>query len=182
MKRIIITINVLLCTLIMVACSNNEQSKIPSAEQPSIAGQSAVEDNESAKDIVKVAIASKDHSTLVKAVQAAELVDVLSNAGPFTVFAPVNTAFDALPAGTVETLLKPEKKDQLQNILQHHVYVGVLKADQLKNGQVLGMVDGTNVIVHIKDGQIYIDDAKLVASVTASNGIVHVVDKVILPK
>lgn len=168
------------------ACSpsgNNEGSKNNNEAQAAqdVSGQASVSDDESQKDIVKVAVGSPDHTTLVTAVKAAELVDVLSNAGPFTVFAPVNAAFDALPAGTVETLMKPENKTQLQNVLQHHVYVGVLKTEQLTDGMVLGMVDGTNVKVSVKDGQTYINDAKVVGSVTASNGIVHVVDKVIVP-
>lgn len=160
---------------------SNAGATTAATAEPAGAGQSAVADDESQKDVVKVAVGSPDHTTLVTAVQTAELVDVLSNAGPFTVFAPVNAAFDALPAGTVETLLKPENKSKLQDILQHHVYVGVLKTDQLKDGQVLGMVDGTNVKVSLKDGAVYINDAKIMGSVTASNGVVHVVDKVIVP-
>jgi uncharacterized surface protein with fasciclin (FAS1) repeats len=117
----------------------------------SAAGQSGVQDNESAKNIVQVASGSSDHSTLVAAVKAAELVDVLSNAGPFTVFAPTNEAFNKLPAGTVEGLLKPEKLEALQNILQYHVFVGVLQADALQEGQVLGMVNGNNITISKKD-------------------------------
>ena len=147
------------------------------------AGQSAVQDNESAKNIVQVASGSKDHTTLVAAVKAADLVDVLSNAGPFTVFAPTNDAFNKLPAGTVEGLLKPEKKDALQDILQYHVVVGVLQADMLQDGQVLGMVNGGNVTVTKKDGKILLNGtATIVASIPTSNGVIHVVDAVLLPK
>lgn len=145
------------------------------------AGQSAVQDEESQKDVVKVAAASKDHSTLVAAVQAAELVDALSNAGPFTVFAPVNEAFAALPAGTVEGLLKPEKKADLQNILQYHVAVGVYKSENLQDGQVLGMANGDNVTFKRDGEQLLVNGARIVASVPASNGIIHVIDKVLLP-
>jgi uncharacterized surface protein with fasciclin (FAS1) repeats len=172
--------------LFLYACSGGnatrESSSTAETQTPAGGGQSAVQDDESQKDVVKVAVASPDHTTLVTAVKAAGLVDVLSNAGPFTVFAPVNAAFDALPAGTVEGLLKPENKAQLETVLTHHVYVGVLKTDQLRDGQVLGMVDGTNATVHLRDGDVYLDEAKIGGSVTASNGVVHVIDKVVLPK
>ena len=183
MKKIITLLSAGIVVLSLNSCGSGETPKAAAAETSQTqVGQSGVQDNVSAKDVVKVAIGSKDHTTLVAAVQAAELVDVLSNAGPFTVFAPVNAAFDALPAGTVESLLKPENKSKLQDILQHHVFVGVLKVENLKDGQVLGMVDGTNATIHIKDGKTYIDDALIVASVPASNGIVHVIDKVVLAK
>ncbi len=140
-----------------------------------------VKDDLSQKNVVGVAVGSPDHSTLVTAVKAAELVDALSNAGPFTVFAPTNAAFDALPAGTVEGLLEPAKKSDLQDVLQYHVFVGVLKAESLRDGQTLGMVNGSNAKISVKDGKVMINDATVVASVPASNGIVHVIDKVILP-
>jgi uncharacterized surface protein with fasciclin (FAS1) repeats len=105
----------------------------------------------------------------------------LSNAGPFTVFAPTNAAFDKLPKGTLENLLKPENKDALIDILQYHVSLGVYKADALQDGQVLGQVNGGNVTVSKKDGKIMIGGATIIASVPAANGIVHVVDAVMLP-
>lgn len=183
MKKAILLFSAGMVALALNSCGSGEPKQAAATEQTEAgAGQSAVQDNESAKDVVKVAVGSADHTTLVKAVQTAELVDALSNAGPFTVFAPVNTAFDALPPGTVEDLLKPENKSKLQDILQHHVFVGVLKLEQLKDGQILNMVDGNNATIHIKDGKTYIDDALIAGSVVASNGIVHVVDKVVLPK
>ncbi|HMN06059.1 MAG TPA: fasciclin domain-containing protein [Flavobacteriales bacterium] len=145
-------------------------------------GQSGVVDDESQRNVVQVAVSSPDHSTLVTAVKTAGLVDALSNAGPFTVFAPTNAAFDALPAGTVDGLLKPEKKDDLTDILQYHVAVGVYSPENLRDGQVLGMVNGDNVTFHVKDGQVMINDAKVVATVPAANGLVCVIDKVILPQ
>jgi uncharacterized surface protein with fasciclin (FAS1) repeats len=145
-------------------------------------GQSTVQDDVSQKDVVKVAASSADHTTLVAAVKAASLVDVLSNAGPFTVFAPTNAAFDKLPPGTVEGLLKPDKKETLQDILQYHVAVAVYKIDMLQDGQVLSMANGGNVTIGVKDGKITVNGANLVASVPASNGIVHVIDAVLLPK
>jgi len=184
MKKTIIFLSAGIVALAFSSCGSGDTKTAAAAptEATAEAGQSGVQDDVSQKDVVKVAVGSADHTTLVKAVQAAELVDVLSNAGPFTVFAPVNAAFDALPAGTVETLLKPENLSKLQDVLQHHVYVGVLKLDQLKDGQVLNMVDGNNVTIHIKDGKTYIDDALISASVPASNGIIHVIDKVVLAK
>ncbi|MBM2814646.1 MAG: beta-Ig-H3/fasciclin [Ignavibacteria bacterium] len=174
----------LLCIcLLYIACQPKESAENAGGE-PQVtpaAGQSAVKDDVSAKDVVKIAVGSKDHTTLVAALKAAELVDVLSNAGPFTVFAPTNAAFDKLPKGTVETLLKPENKGKLSTILQHHVTVAVYKPEMLKNGKVLGMVDGSKAKISIKDGSIYIDDAKILASVVASNGIIHVIDACVLP-
>jgi uncharacterized surface protein with fasciclin (FAS1) repeats len=183
MKKIILFLSTSTLVFSLCSCSgtnDNEQSKNVVTEEQIATGQSGVEDNESQKDVVKVAVSSPDHTTLVKALQAAELVDALSNAGPFTVFAPLNKAFDELPAGTVESLLKPESKSKLQDVLQHHVYVGALKVEQLNDGQVLGMVDGNNVTIHKKDGKVFVNESEILGSVVASNGIVHVVDKVIL--
>ena len=107
-------------------------------------------------------------------------MDVLVNAGPFTVFAPTNAAFAALPEGTVEGLLKPENKDALSDILQYHVAVAVLKTDYLLDGQELEMVNGGFVKITKNGDEVMINDAKIIASVEASNGLIHVVDKVLL--
>jgi uncharacterized surface protein with fasciclin (FAS1) repeats len=163
---------------------NPEESSVATStdESAGLTGQSGVKDDVSAKNIVQVAVGSKDHTTLVAAVTAAELVDVLSNAGPFTVFAPTNDAFSKLPAGTVDDLLKPENKEKLQDILQYHVSVGVYQADAFQDGQIIGQVNGSNVTISIKDGKVMLNGtATIVASVPASNGIVHVIDGVILP-
>jgi uncharacterized surface protein with fasciclin (FAS1) repeats len=152
-----------------------------SSDNTPIGGQSAVKDDVSMKDVVKVAIASPDHKTLVTAVVAANLVDVLSNAGPFTVFAPTDAAFAKLPAGTVEGLLKPDKKDALTDILQYHVTTSSLKTEYLSDGMKLGMVNGGSATITVKDGKYQINGANIVASVVASNGIVHVIDAVLLP-
>lgn len=147
------------------------------------AGQSAVQDATSNPNVVQVAVGSKDHTTLVAAVKAAELVDVLSNAGPFTVFAPINAAFDKLPAGTVEGLLTPEKKDALIDILQYHVYVGVIEAEGLTDGRSLGEVNGGNIKISVVGGKPLINGkAHILASIKASNGIIHVIDEVLLPQ
>ncbi len=145
-------------------------------------GQSGVKDDTSKPNIVQTAVATKDLSTLVKAVQAAGLVDALSNAGPFTVFAPTNAAFDKLPAGTLDGLLKPDKKADLSDILSYHTYVGVLKTDYMQDGQEFEMVDGKKVKITKKDGKIYVNGSEITASVETSNGIVHVINDVLLPK
>lgn len=171
---------------LLAACGGNAEN-VPTtqtdhdAAAPPAIGQSDVVDNESEKNVVQVAVASPDHTTLVAAVKAADLVNALSNAGPFTVFAPTNAAFAALPEGTVEGLLKPEKKSDLQDILQYHVSLGVFKTDMLHDGQNLSMVNGGNAKITMKDGKLMINDAVILASVPASNGIVHVIDKVLLP-
>ena len=175
-----------IAALIFTSC-NNTQNKNPettvTGNEPAIAsgGQSAVKDDASQKNVVQVAIGSPDHTTLVKAVQSADLVNALSNAGPFTVFAPTNAAFDKLPAGTLENLLKPENKEALGNILEYHVSLGVYKADALQDGQVLGQVNGGNITVSVKDGKIMIGNATVIASIPAANGIIHVIDNVLLP-
>lgn len=148
---------------------------------PSPVGQSGVVDNESQKNVVQIAVGSKDHSTLVTALQKAEYVDVLSNAGPFTVFAPTNAAFDKLPAGTLDDLLKPEKKMDLRNILEYHVTTSSLKAESFTDGQIVGMVNGDNVTMKVVNGKISVNGANIIASIPASNGMIHVVDAVLLP-
>lgn len=145
-------------------------------------GQETVKDDDSAPDIVKLAVNNPDLSTLVKAVQAAGLATSLSNAGPFTVFAPTNEAFSKLPAGVLDDLMKPENADKLNDILSHHTYVGVIKTDQLTDGQNLGMVDGKPISIKMVDGKPVVNGTiNILASVPASNGIVHVVDSAILP-
>jgi uncharacterized surface protein with fasciclin (FAS1) repeats len=173
----------LLSVLLVSACSSENPAETKTDEAtPQIAGQSAVSDNVSQKDVVKIAAGSPDHTTLVKAIQAAGLVDALSNAGPFTVFAPTNAAFDQLPAGTLDDLMKPENKEKLIDILQYHVTTSSLGIDRLQDGQVLGEVNGTKAEVHVKDGKTMINDATILASIQGSNGMVHVIDKVLLPK
>ncbi|MEI6816631.1 MAG: fasciclin domain-containing protein [Bacteroidota bacterium] len=161
----------------------NEEKKEDAAktEATPAGGQASVQDDQSAKDIVKVAVGSKDHTTLVAAIKAAEYVDVLANTGPFTVFAPTNAAFDKLPKGTVEGLLKPEAKKDLRNILEYHVSVGVFKAESFKDGQVIGQANGDNVTIKMVNGKPTVNGANILASIPASNGIIHVVDAVLLP-
>lgn len=171
---------------ILMACNATPQNEgsttaaTPNATETT--GQSGVKDDISTPNVVQIAAGSKDHTTLVAAVKAASLVDVLSNAGPFTVFAPTNAAFDKLPAGTVEGLLKPDQKDALSNILEYHVYVGVIKTDAMRDGQSLGQVNSKNITISVKDGKYMINGkATILASIPASNGIIHVIDEVLLP-
>ncbi|MFZ0108988.1 MAG: fasciclin domain-containing protein [Pseudolabrys sp.] len=146
------------------------------------------------KNIVQNAVNSKDHTTLVAAVKAAGLVDTLQSPGPFTVFAPTNEAFAKLPAGTVDTLLKPENKKTLTNVLTYHVVTGRLSAKDLMekirtgNGKaMLKTVEGEDLTFAEKDGKLWIWDAKggsaqvTIRNVMQSNGVIHVIDTVLLP-
>lgn len=131
--------------------------------------------------VLGVAIGSPDHTTLVAAVQAANLENALVNAGPLMVFAPTDEAFAALPEGTVENLLKPENKDALANILKHHVTPGNYDKEFLKKFKKIGQANGQDALVEVQGDDVFVGGAKILGSVKAGNGIVHVVDKVILP-
>ena len=169
----------------LVGCKQNSETTTETTTETTgtqATGQSGVQDATSAPNIVQVAAGSKDHTTLVTAVKAAELVDALSNAGPFTVFAPTNAAFDKLPAGTVEGLLKPEKKEDLANILGYHTYVGSLKTEYMQDGQEFDMVFGGKVKITKKGDKTFVNGSEIVASIPTSNGIIHVIGDVLLPK
>ncbi|MFL9503175.1 fasciclin domain-containing protein [Rhodopseudomonas palustris] len=139
------------------------------------------------KNIVENAVKSKDHTTLVAAVKAAGLVKTLEGKGPFTVFAPTNMAFDKLPAGTVDTLVKPENKKQLTKILTYHVVPGKLEAADLTDGKKLKTVEGETLTVKRMGDQVMLIDAKggsstvTIPNVNQSNGVIHVIDTVLLP-
>ncbi|MEO9209737.1 MAG: fasciclin domain-containing protein [Ginsengibacter sp.] len=169
----------------MVSCNANKDTKTTdSSTEVSVTpgGQENVKDDDSQKDVVKVAVGSPDHTTLVAALKQADLVTSLSNAGPFTVFAPTNAAFDKLPKGTVDGLMKDDKKEDLQNILQYHVFMSALTPESLTDGLVLGMVNGDNVTVTVKDGKTMLNNsATIIGRVPASNGVIYVIDGVLLP-
>lgn len=132
--------------------------------------------------VVDIAIGSPDHTTLVAALQAADLVETLKGEGPFTVFAPTNAAFEALPAGTVEGLLKPEAKADLSAILTYHVVAGNVMSSDLSDGQMITTLNGKQLKVSIKDGKVMIGGSTVVAAdLAGSNGVVHVIDTVLLP-
>ena len=195
-------LSILFLAFILVAASCNSETKdtkVASSNTENTentgGGQSAVKDDESAKDVVKVAAGSADHTTLVAAIKQAELVDALSNAGPFTVFAPTNDAFSKLPSGTVETLLKPENRDQLAKILTYHVVAGrypasaILAAIQSGGGSAtLTTVEGGKLTASLAGGSVVLTDENGGTSTVTqtnlmqSNDIVHVIDTVVLPK
>jgi uncharacterized surface protein with fasciclin (FAS1) repeats len=136
------------------------------------------------KDIVETAISTGNFNTLAKALEAAGLVDALKGAGPFTVFAPTDEAFAKLPAGTVEELLKPENKEKLRAVLLYHVVQGKYDAAQVSklNGKSVPTLQGGTVMIRTSSG-VMVDDAKVLkADVVASNGVIHVIDTVLLPK
>jgi uncharacterized surface protein with fasciclin (FAS1) repeats len=135
------------------------------------------------RDIVDTAVAAGSFKTLAKALQAAGLVDTLKGPGPFTVFAPTDEAFAKLPAGTLESLLKPENKDKLQRILTYHVVSGKVMAADVVKVQTAKAVSGDTLSVAAKGGAVTIDNAKVVKTdIAASNGVIHVIDAVMLPK
>lgn len=140
------------------------------------------------QNIVEIASGDAQFSTLVAAVKAASLAETLSGTGPFTVFAPTNAAFEKLPAGTVDTLLKPENVDQLKAILTYHVVPAAALSTSLSDGQKLQTVQGNELTVNIKDGVVTLTDAKggvstvTKADIKASNGIIHVIDSVVMPQ
>lgn len=179
MKKLIIYLPLLL----LLACGQQAaDSNAETTASPLGGGQSNVKDDTSEPDVVRIAAGSADHTTLVAALKAVHYVDALSNAGPFTVFAPTNAAFDKLPAGTVENLLKNENHGALKNILEYHVYVGNIREDFIQDGMTLNQVNLDNVTLNKSgDGKITVNGANVLGVVKASNGMVYVIDAVLLP-
>lgn len=132
-------------------------------------------------NIVSIAVGSKDHTTLVAALKAANYVTSVANPGPLTVFAPTDAAFAKLPPGTVEGLVKPERQADLREILKYHVTPSTYETSALKDGMTLGMANGKKTTIRVVDGKVKVGDANVIASIRASNGIVHVIDTVLLP-
>jgi uncharacterized surface protein with fasciclin (FAS1) repeats len=168
-----------LAGVVVLACGSGDA---PPA--PAVASAAAPVSNVPPLDstnIVSIASASPDHSTLVAALKAADYVTSVAGSGPLTVFAPTNAAFDALPPGALDDLLKPERADALRNVLKYHVTTSSLPAAGLADGQVLGMANGGKAEIR-RDGEaITINGARVLASIPASNGMVHVIDAVLLP-
>ena len=189
MKKIISKMLVILLGVwILSACGSNPQSGASASDETATShplGQASVSDDVSAKNILQVAIGSEAHSTLVAAVQAAQIEHVLVNAGPLTVFAPTNDAFAALPEGTVENLLKPENKQALATILTRHAAPGSFNVEGLKKearkGRKIYMATGDYLEVVVDGEEITVGGAKVIGTIQTSNGIINVVDKVILP-
>lgn len=179
---------VLACVSLIFACKNENQeasttSTVTNTEEKNTerSGQAFIQDDEGTPNCLQIAIGSPDHKTLVAAVQAAQVENALVNVGPLTVFAPTDAAFSALPEGTVENLVKPENKEVLANILKYHVTPGNLSTTILTKLPKLGQANNQYVKVEVVDGKPVIGGANIIASVKAGNGIVHVVDKVLLP-
>ncbi len=185
MRKLIYIIFLSAITTFFLACGSKQENTVSDTEGaalPKGGGQESVVDDESQKDVVKVAVSSPDHTTLVAALKHVEYVDDLSNAGPFTVFAPTNAAFDKLPKGTLDDLLKEENKAVLKNILEYHVGVGGYKTEYMQDGQNIGMANGDNIRISMLGDKIVINEtANIVATIPASNGIIYVVDGVLLP-
>lgn len=188
-NNLLYSIGFCLVASLMMMCTpqqNEKAEETSTAEESHPLGQASVVDDVSDKNILQVAAGSEPHSTLVAAVQAAQIEHVLVNAGPLTVFAPVNDAFDALPEGTVESLLKPENKAQLASILTRHAAPGSYDIDGLKReakkGRKLYMATGDYLEVVVDGDKITVGGAEVVATVPASNGVIHVVSSVILPE
>lgn len=159
----------------------NKMTDTTMEEQGVMVGGAAMLPN---RDIVDNAVLADNVTTVVAAIQAADLVETLKGAGPFTVFAPTNTAFEKLPEGTVETLLKPENKDSLTSILTYHVVAGRYTASDLTDGQMLKTVNGQSIKITKKDGKIWINDSAMVetADVISRNGVTFVIDTVLMPE
>ncbi len=172
----------ILCALCIVplACGKKAEQAAP-APEPAPATPVASTPPLDPTNIVSIAMGSKVHTTLVAALKAADYVTAIANPGPLTVFAPTDAAFAKLPAGTVESLVKPENQDKLRDILKFHVTTSVYTTDKLTDGMELGMANGAKATIHVKDGKVTINDANVIASVRASNGVVHVIDAVLLP-
>lgn len=149
----------------------------------SLLGMNALAGKYEKKDIVDTAVSAGSFKTLVAAVQAADLVDTLKGEGPFTVFAPTDEAFAKLPEGTLEDLLKPENKEKLVAILTYHVVAGKVTSDQVVGIKEAQTVNGKSLAVDVKDGKVMVDNATVVGTdVMASNGVIHVIDTVVIPK
>lgn len=177
-------LTILLSTILVFGLSScgDQQSGSSSNETKfkNLHGQAGVVDEDSAPNILQIAIGSPDHTTLVAGVQAAELENVLVNPGPLTVFAPTNAGFDKLPEGTLDELLKPENKNKLARIITSHAAPGTFDIVMLKDGSKLYMATGQYIDVEVRDGDTYVNGSKILATVDASNGVVHVVDDVFL--
>lgn len=169
--------------LIITSCKTDSKTAQENTgiDTSTLKGQSGVVDEESERNILQIALNSPDHSTLVAGVVATGLQDVLTNAGPLTVFAPNNKAFDDLPEGTLDNLLKPENLGTLKNIITFHAAPGSYTGNNIKGVMGIGQATGDKVKVETKDGETYVNGAKVLGTVKASNGYVHVIDKVLLP-
>lgn len=172
-----------MASLLVLGCQ--QQASAPSSAPATATAQPAIRGSNTPpldpNNIVNIASNSKDHTTLVAAIKAADYVTSVAASGPLTVFAPTDAAFAKLPEGTVESLVKPENVDQLRQILQYHVTTSALETQYFKDGQKLSMANGKKATLAIDGDKVSINGANVVASVRGSNGMVHVIDAVLLP-
>lgn len=187
MKNVKQLVFIFACVALLFACKNDtkEETAVSSSDDTETTterkGQAFIEDDGSTPNCLQIAIGSPDHKTLVAAVQAAQVENALVNVGPLTVFAPTDEAFAALPEGTVENLVKPENKATLADILKYHVTPGNLSTSILTKLKKLGQANNQDLQIEVIDGKPVVGGANIIASVKAGNGIVHVIDKVLLP-
>jgi uncharacterized surface protein with fasciclin (FAS1) repeats len=171
---------VVLFVALLAACNRAEPAPAATPAAASVKKDSAPPPLDPT-NIVSIAVGSQDHTTLVTALQAADYVKSVANPGPLTVFAPTNAAFAKLPAGTVEGLLQPARQAELKEIIKYHATTSVYDVPQLRDGMQLAMANGKKVQVKVAADGVTINGAKVLASIRASNGIVHVLDGVLLP-
>ena len=175
---------VIIISISLLGCGNAEESSENTSKNRSASasttGQAGVVDEHSKAHILRIAKDSPDHTILTKAIEAAGIENILVNPGPLTVFAPTDEAFKALPEGTLDNLMKPENKSKLAKILTSHASPASLSQEQLSEGMRVYLATGQYVQSEEKDGAVYVNDAKILGTVDASNGKVHVVDEVFL--
>ncbi len=179
---------VLLAAVMLCGCAK-EEAPLPREVSDQTPGEPAMGEppgrpdiGEKPKDIVDTAVAAGGFTTLAAALEAADLVDTLKGPGPFTVFAPTDEAFGKLPAGTLDNLLKPESKEQLGSVLTYHVVPGKYMAEDVANMDAAPTVNGKELSLKVEEGVVMVDGAKVVqADIEASNGVIHVIDAVLLP-
>jgi uncharacterized surface protein with fasciclin (FAS1) repeats len=187
MRKTVLAISTaLVIGLSVAACGGDDDGETPAADTAAAtaatAETGAAEPAPAAGDIVETAVAAGDFTTLAAALEAAGLVETLQGEGPFTVFAPTDEAFAALPEGTLDELLLPENREQLESILTYHVVEGAVPSSDLSDGQQVATLQGGELTIGVTDAGVTVDDATVTAAdVAASNGVVHVVDTVLLP-
>lgn len=182
--RTLLTITVI-GGLLVLGCEQRQEAPAPAADASSSQREAPAHRSNlpplHPNNIVSIAMGSKDHTTLVAALEAADYVTSVAASGPLTVFAPTNAAFDKLPPGTVEGLLEPENADDLREILKYHVTTSSLSAKSFRDGQKLGMANGAKATIHLEGDTLSINDATVIASIPATNGMLHIIDAVLLP-
>lgn len=182
MKKVTIMLVLVFLVMAFMACSSGDDAATAKSETSFAKDhdQAGVKDDVSDPNILQIALGSPDHTTLVAGVQAAEIENVLVGAGPLTVFAPTNAAFDKLPEGTLETLLKPENQSMLRTIITSHASPGTFMGEGLKDGMQLYMATGHYVDVKVTEEGTFVNGSKILGTVDAVNGVVHVIDDVFL--